>query len=75
MIASGGRQKDSAIHIDVSILPKIPLSSRLTHNIKQSSMCLRLILKTYVKDVSTKNINISLDVIIIKILMPLLLTP
>ena len=37
MIVSGGQQRDSAIH--VSILPQIPLSFRLSHNIEQSSLC------------------------------------
>ena len=32
-------QRDSAIHICVSILPQTPLLSRLPYNIEQSSMC------------------------------------
>ena len=32
---SGGLQRDSAIHIHVSIFPQTPLPSRLSHNIKQ----------------------------------------
>ena len=39
MIISGGQQKDSAIHVYVSILPQISLPSRLPHNIEQSSLC------------------------------------
>ena len=39
MIVSGGHQKDSAIHIHVSILPQTPLPSRLPYNGKQSSLC------------------------------------
>ena len=39
MIVSGGQQKDSAIHINVSIFPQTPLPSRLLHNIEQSSLC------------------------------------
>ena len=38
-IASGEQQRDSAIHIHVSILPQPPLPFRLPHNIEQSSMC------------------------------------
>ena len=37
MIISGEQRRDSAIHIRVSILPQIPLPSRLPHNIEQSS--------------------------------------
>ena len=33
------QQRDSAVHIQVSILPQTPLPSRLPHNIEQSSMC------------------------------------
>ena len=36
---SGGQQRDSIIHIHVSILPQIPLPSRLLHNIERSSLC------------------------------------
>ena len=39
MIISGGQQKDSAIHIHISIVPQTPLPSRLPCNIEQSSMC------------------------------------
>ena len=39
MIDPGGPQRDSAIHIHVSILPQTPLPSRLPHNIEQSSLC------------------------------------
>ena len=36
---SGGQQKDSAIHIHVSIVLQTPFPSRLPHNIEQSSLC------------------------------------
>ena len=39
LIVSGGQQRDSAIHIHVSILPQTPVPSRLPHNIEQSSLC------------------------------------
>ena len=39
VITSGEQQKDSAIHIHVSILPQTLLPSRLPCNIEQSSMC------------------------------------
>ena len=39
MIVSSGQQRDSAIPIHVSILPKTPLPSRLQCNIEQSSLC------------------------------------
>ena len=39
MIVSDGQQRDSTIHIHVSILPQTPLPSRLPHNIKQISLC------------------------------------
>ena len=39
VIVSGELQRDSAIHICVSILPQTPLLSRLPYNIEQSSMC------------------------------------
>ena len=39
MIVSGTQQSDSVIHVYVSILPKTPLPSRLSHNVEQSSMC------------------------------------
>ena len=35
---AGGQQRNSAIHIHVSILPHAPLSSRLPHNIEQTFM-------------------------------------
>ena len=35
---SGEQQRDSAIYIHVSILPQIPLPSRLPHNTEQSSL-------------------------------------
>ena len=38
VIVSGAQQSDSAIHVYVSILPKTSLPSRLSHNIKQSSL-------------------------------------
>ena len=36
---SGGQQRDSAIHIHVSILPQTPLPSRLPHSTEQSFLC------------------------------------
>jgi len=39
VIVSRGPHRDSAVHIHVSILPQSPFSSRLPHNIEQSSMC------------------------------------
>ena len=39
LCVSGGQQRDSAIHIHISILPQTPLPSRLLHNIEQGSMC------------------------------------
>ena len=36
---SGGQQRDSATHTHVSIPPQSPFSSRLPHNIEQSSLC------------------------------------
>ena len=36
---SGEQQRDSAIHMHVSILPQTPLPSRLPHSIEQSSLC------------------------------------
>ena len=36
---SGEQGRDSAIHIHVSILSLTPLSSRLSRNIEQSSLC------------------------------------
>ena len=36
VIVSGGQQRDSAIHIHVSILPQTPLPSRLPHSTEQS---------------------------------------
>ena len=39
MVVSGGQQRDSAIHIHVSILLQTLLPSRLPHNIEQSSVC------------------------------------
>ena len=38
-IVSSEQQRDSAIHIYISILPQTPLPSRLPHNIKKSSIC------------------------------------
>ena len=38
-IISSEQQRDSAIHICVSILPQNPLPSRLPHTTEQSSMC------------------------------------
>ena len=34
---SGGQQRDSTIHLHVSVLPQTPLPSRLPHNTEQSS--------------------------------------
>ena len=39
MIVSGEPQRDSAIHVHVSLLPQTPLPSRLPHNTEQSSLC------------------------------------
>ena len=39
VIVLGGQQRDSAIHIHVSILPRTPLSPRLPYDIEQSSLC------------------------------------
>ena len=39
VIVSCGQQRDSAIHMHVSILPQTPLPSRLPHNLEQSSLC------------------------------------
>ena len=39
MIVSGRQQRDSVIHIGISILFQIPLLSKLPHNIEQSSLC------------------------------------
>ena len=36
---SGEQQRDSALHIHVSILSQIALPSRLPYNTEQSSMC------------------------------------
>ena len=38
MIASGRPKRNSATHIHVSILPQIPLLSRLPHNSEQTSL-------------------------------------
>ena len=40
VIVSGGQQRDSAIHIHVSILPQAPLLSSLPHNIEQKELLL-----------------------------------
>ena len=37
-MVSGGQQRDSAVHIHVSIFPQTPLPSRLPHNIEQTSL-------------------------------------
>ena len=39
LIVSGGQQRNSAIHICLSILPQTPIPPRLPHNIEQSSLC------------------------------------
>ena len=44
VIDLGGQQRDSAIHIHVSILPQTPFLSRLPHNIEQSSLGTILVL-------------------------------
>ena len=41
---SGGQQRDSAIHIPVSILPPTPLPSRLPHDTEKSSLCYQQVL-------------------------------
>ena len=38
VIVSGGQQRGSVIHIQVSTLPQTPLPSRMPHNIEQSSV-------------------------------------
>ena len=38
---SGEQQRDSAIHIHISILPQTPLPFRMPHNLEHSSMCYR----------------------------------
>jgi len=38
VIVSGAQQRDSAIHIHISILFQTPLPPRLPHNIEQSSL-------------------------------------
>ena len=43
VIVSGGQQRDSVIHIHVSILPQTPLVSRLPHNIEQISFVFKRI--------------------------------
>ena len=39
VIVSGGQQRDSAMHMHVSVLPQTPLASGLLHNIEQCSFC------------------------------------
>ena len=39
VIVSGRQQRDSAMHIYVSIFPQTPLPSRLSHDFEQSSLC------------------------------------
>ena len=39
VVVSGAQQRDSAVHIHVSILLQTPLPSRLSHSTEQSSMC------------------------------------
>ena len=39
VVISGEQQRDSAIHIHVSILPQTPLPSGLPRNTEQSSLC------------------------------------
>ena len=38
MIVSGGQQRESAIHIHVSILPQTAHPPRVPHNIEQGSL-------------------------------------
>ena len=42
VIISGEQGRDSAMHIHASILPRIPLPSRLPHGIEQSLMYYRV---------------------------------
>ena len=42
VIVSGGQQRDSAVHIRVSILPQTPLASRLPQTIEKGSLCYKL---------------------------------
>ena len=42
VIVLGEQQRDSAIHIHASVLSQTPLSSRLPHNVEQSSLCQRV---------------------------------
>ena len=42
MIVSGGRQRDSAIRIHVSILPETSLPSRLLYNTERNSLCYKV---------------------------------
>ena len=39
VIVLSEQQRNSAIHIHVSVLPQVPLPARLPQNIEQSSMC------------------------------------
>ena len=39
VIFSGREQRDSAIHMHVSILPQTPLPSGLPHNTEQNPLC------------------------------------
>ena len=39
VLVSTAQQRDSAIHIHVSILPQTPVPSRLPHNNEPNSMC------------------------------------
>ena len=47
VVVSGEQRRDSAIHIHVSILPQVPFSFRLPHNIEQSSLCCTVVLVGY----------------------------
>ena len=42
LTTSGVQQRDSAIHIHVSVLPQTPLPCRLPWNIEQSSLCYKV---------------------------------
>ena len=57
VIVTGGQQRDSAIHIHVSILPQTPLPSRLTHNIQQDFLCYTVIHFNKEVYVSTHSLN------------------
>ena len=43
LIVSGEQQRDSVIHIHVSIVPQTPLPYRLRHNNDQNSICYTIV--------------------------------